>query len=347
MVISYYQTIRPDCTIESIYTTGKQKKIDWFSVDGFCGHCNTIFEALGCYYHFCPCREAQTSLSEEELEKGLQKRESDKLRKKHLEKKGYKIIEMRECEWWDQVQMSSFLKNNVRKNFPNKLPLSMETLLKRIDEDKLFGYVQCDLEVPEELYKRFANFPPIFKNSNVGREDIGDFMREYAEKNDLLMKTQRMLISSYKLNNGIVITPLLKFYLKLELRCTKIYRFVEYTPQKCFIDFVQSVVDARRKGDENIDSSVVAETMNLLGNSSYGYQIMDRSRHTETLYLNEEKTHKAINNRLFRRLNSVSRDIYEVELVNSTIEHREPIIVGFFCPSVCKIENVRALLQLF
>ena len=54
MVISYYQTIRPDCTIESIYTTGKQKKIDWFSVDGFCGHCNTIFEALGCYYHFCP-----------------------------------------------------------------------------------------------------------------------------------------------------------------------------------------------------------------------------------------------------------------------------------------------------
>ena len=59
--------------------------------------------------------------------------------------------------------------------------------------------------------------------------------------------------------------------------------------------------------------SVVGETIKLLGNSSYGYQIMDRSRHTEILYLNEEKTHKAINNRLFRRLNSVSRDIYEVE----------------------------------
>ena len=71
----------------------------------------------------------------------------------------------------------------------------METLLKRIDEDKLFGYVQCDLEVPEELYERFENFPPIFKKTKVGREDIGDFMREYAEKNDLLMKPQRMLIS--------------------------------------------------------------------------------------------------------------------------------------------------------
>ena len=103
---------------------------------------------------------------------------------------------MREFEWWDQVQMSSSLKNHVRKNVPYKLPLSMENLLKRIDEDKFFGYVQCVLEVPEELYERFANFPPIFKNSNVGREDIGDFMRGYAEKNDLLMKPQRMLISS-------------------------------------------------------------------------------------------------------------------------------------------------------
>ena len=28
IVISYYQTIRPNCTIERIYITGKQKRID-------------------------------------------------------------------------------------------------------------------------------------------------------------------------------------------------------------------------------------------------------------------------------------------------------------------------------
>ena len=43
-----------------------------------------------------------------------------------------------------------------------------------------------------------------------------------------------------------------------------------------------------------------------------------------------KKTHKAINNRLFRRLNNVSTDIYEVELAKITVEHREPIVVGFF-----------------
>ena len=35
MVRSFYQATRPECTIKSFYTTGKQKKIDAFTVDGF------------------------------------------------------------------------------------------------------------------------------------------------------------------------------------------------------------------------------------------------------------------------------------------------------------------------
>ena len=74
----------------------------------------------------------------------------------------------------------------------------------------------------------------------------------------------------------------------------KKYRFVEYIPVKCSNKFVQSAVNARRGRDENPNSSVVAETRKLLANSSYGYQIMGRSRHTVTKYLSEEKTHGAI-----------------------------------------------------
>ena len=57
---------------------------------------------------------------------------------------------------------------------------------------------------------------------------------------------QRMLISSFKLTNGTLITPLFNFYLDLGLPCTKIHRFVQYTLHKVFNSFVQYVVDARR-----------------------------------------------------------------------------------------------------
>ena len=117
--------------------------------------------------------------------------------------------------------------------------------------------------------------------------------------------------------------------------------------QKLFQNFVQSVVDARRAGDENLESMVVAETMKLLGNSFYGYQIMDRSRHTETKYLNGEKTHKAINGKLFNRLNSVWKELYEVDLVKSKIEHREPIIVGFFILQYAKLRMLELYYNFF
>ena len=100
---------------------------------------------------------------------------------------------------------------------------------------------------------------------------------------------------------------------------------------------MQSAVNARREGDENPNSSVVAETMKLLANRSYGYQNMDRSRHTVRKHLNDEKTQGAINTKIFNRLDHINDQLYEVELEKAEIEHREPIIVGFFILQYAKL----------
>ena len=161
-------------------------------------------------------------------------------------------------------------------------------------------------------------------------------MKNYAEEERLRSQPRKMLISSFTLQNGTLINPLLIFYLHLGLVCTKIHRFVEYTPKKCFNSFVQSAVDARRQGDENPKSSVVAETKKFLANSSYGYQIMDRSRHAVTKYLADEKTQASINSKQFKKLDHMSNSLYEVELARAQNEHKEPIIVGFFIPQYAK-----------
>ena len=69
MVLSYFQRSRSVCKIESNITTGRQKKIDCFSVDGICYHCNTVFKAMGCYYHYCPCQEVRPSLTDTHIER--------------------------------------------------------------------------------------------------------------------------------------------------------------------------------------------------------------------------------------------------------------------------------------
>ena len=84
--------------------------------------------------------------------------------------------------------------------------------MEQIRSGKLFGYVQCDIEVPEELKKKFDNFQQIFKNTNVGRHDIGLLMKDFNQKEGLLCQPRKMLISSHLLENGTLITPLLLFY---------------------------------------------------------------------------------------------------------------------------------------
>ena len=100
---------------------------------------------------------------------------------------------------------------------------------------------------------------------------------------------------------------------------------------------MQSAVNARREKDENRNSNVVAETMKLLANSCYGYQIMDRSRHAITKYLSDEKTHGAINTKFFKRLDHINDQLFELELAKAETEHQEPIIVGFFILQYAKL----------
>ena len=110
---------------------------------------------------------------------------------------------------------------------------------------------------------------------------------------------------------------------------------------------MQSAVNARRETDENPNSRVVAETMKLLANSSCGYQVMDRSRHTVTRYLSDEKTHGAINTKFFKRLDQINDQLYEVDLVKTEIEHREPIIVGFFILQYAKLRMLELYYNFF
>ena len=109
-------------------------------------------------------------------------------------------------------------------------------------------------------------------------------MKTFAEKKGIGKKRnrkkkepQKMLISSFILQNGTLITPPLLLYIQLGLVVRKKHRFADYIPKKSFNGFVLSAVDARRQGDENPKSGVVAEAMKLQANSSYGYQFVDRS----------------------------------------------------------------------
>ena len=109
--------------------------------------------------------------------------------------------------WNMVVRMAETARNNqyclttYPRTFFYRRSLGTEQLSEEMEERKLFGYVQCDTEVPKNLRSKFDSFPPKFKNTLVSKGDIGDLMKNYVEEEKLLSQPRKMLKSSCTLQN--------------------------------------------------------------------------------------------------------------------------------------------------
>ena len=103
MVMSYFQRTRPECEIESFFTAG---------VDGFCSHCNTVFEAMGCFHHFGPCQQLRPSLTKEDFQRRSKKRGLDALRRHYMQE----VSRLLECANGGDCKKQPILLNNISEN---------------------------------------------------------------------------------------------------------------------------------------------------------------------------------------------------------------------------------------
>lgn len=186
----------------------------------------------------------------------------------YIRSQGYRMIEMRECEWRrlkkTNVNVKSFLNNKFSRPLDHCATLTHEEILEAVVDERLFGVVECDIHVPETLKEMFNEMCPIFKNVEISRDDIGEYMKDFAEEHNIMPQPRRSLIGSLKGDKLLLATPLLKWYLQHGLVVTKVYQVVEYSPVACFEPFGDAVSDARRSGDCDPTKSIIADTMKLV-----------------------------------------------------------------------------------
>jgi hypothetical protein len=259
----------------------------------------------------------------------------------YLREQGYRVVELWECQWnamkKQNADLRTFITGQCRQPMDKVLTLTDNEVLQAIMQDKLFGMVECDIEVPQQLRSYFSEMQPIFKNAEISKDDIGDTMKDYAEQHNIMSQPRRSLIGSFFGKNVLLATPLLKWYVSHGLLVTKVYEVISYTPKACFEGFGNSVSTARRAGDADPDKAVVAETMKLLGNSGYGKTVTNKEKHKNTKFCNEAMASKFINNPFFRQLNPLGEGVYEVELSKKVIKLDLPLHIGFFVYQYAKL----------
>ena len=60
--------------------------------------------------------------------------------------------------------------------------LHAQTILDAVRDEKLFGCIECDIHVPKHLRERFSEMCPIFKNIEISRDDIGEYIYESVRR---------------------------------------------------------------------------------------------------------------------------------------------------------------------
>ena len=176
-----------------------------------------------CYWHGHECQLNRGPDGEQKIYNDTRKCSMRELHEEtvknnnYLRQLGYTVVEMYECEWREMKaknkSLQQFIGTYFRRRLDKKSTMTEAEILAAVTSSELFGMVECDIEVPPELREHFAEMPPIFKNVNISREDIGEHMREFAEAHNLMSQPRRSLIGSYFGTKILLTTPLLQWYL--------------------------------------------------------------------------------------------------------------------------------------
>ena len=156
-------------------------------------------------------------------------------------------------------------------------------------KDKLFGFLQVDVHVPDELLEKFSEFSPLFLIDSVPEDQIPEHMKVYPER------TQRKIIGGTKKLLGVTRVKeiwlymlMLKWYLNHDLKATTIHKYLKYESVKFFSWFPEEVSQARQGSDNNPALKQLRDIDNLEGNLFYGKMIEDLMKHLRMIFTTNE-----------------------------------------------------------
>ena len=291
-------------------------------VDGFCDETKTVYQFHGCYWHGHGCNASSSQMIGN---KDAPSRLADtKTKEDYIRHLGYSFVSIWECEWQKMVSDNSTLKTFLKAFFDTAFGINksytQSELLQLIEDDRLFGFVECDIHVPDHLTDKFSEMSPIFKNVSLSREDLSPHMKDFAEQNGLLKQPQRCLVGSMKAVKQLFLSTLLRWYIAHGLVVSKIYQVIQFQRSPVFRKFGETVTNARRDGDVNEDFKLLANNAKLVGNSMYGKTIINKTTHRDTGYTtNERKASQIIRSRRFHSLNIIDDDLFETTCYKKSV----------------------------
>ena len=218
-------------------------------------------------------------------------------------------------------------------------PGEKNEIIQNVLNDKLFGFFEVDIEVPEQKRKRFSEFCPLFVISEVYEEQMPQHMKDYKiNTGRKMIKNNKKLLGVMKAEKILLYSPLLKWYLNHGLQVTKIHRYISYTSGRPFKWFPEEVSSARRDADNDKNKKQLGDTAKLKGNSFYGKMIENLEKHISTKFTTDEKLiDKIFRSPFFEDLEEINAGVFEVRQRKRQVTITRPYQCGIAVYQLAKL----------
>ena len=209
---------------------------------------------------------------------------------------------------------------------------------KDVLKEKVFGFAQVDIEVPDGLYEKFSEMSLLFVVEEILDCDIPEEMKIYKEKTGRKsVKGTKKLLGVMMAEKILLYTPLIEWYQQHDLRLTVVHQLIEYEPGIPFSWFPEKVANARREADKDLLKKELGDVAKLKGNSFYGKMIEDLGRHKSTKFTPKEMVlDKALRSPFLDNLEVIG-GAYEIKEFKRTVMIKRPYQCGIAVYQLVKL----------
>ena len=212
------------------------------------------------------------------------------------------------------------------KNFEKVENVTLAEIMEADDEGKIGYILEVDLEYPEELHDKHADFPLISDKESIDHLELGSFQTEIRNALKLpATKTSRLRQSFYPEQNYVVHHRNLKFFVHNGIKVTKIHQTVKFHQSKCLSKYIQLNTQKRKETSSMFDQ----DFYKLMSNSTFGKQCESlTNRVTVTFVRTEEEPLKTTSDGNISSIKIIDEGLSLITKKKQSILWSKPTFVG-------------------
>ena len=214
------------------------------------------------------------------------------------------------------------------KDFEFITTTTLDVILNTPDDSDHGYYIVCDIDYTNECKERTEQLALMPNKRKINDNELGYRQREKSKA-----RSEKLILDQNNKTEYMVDYRMLKFYVTMGVKVTKIHRLFKLKQDYICRDYIQNNTNKRATAKTEAEKDV----SKLMNNSLYGRMCMNPLHFFQSKFLHdEEKIMKSVSKPTFKNITRY-RDYSQIEYIKKKIKYDSPVYVGFTILELSKL----------